>query len=237
MTDHEKVFAGFVEEVRACAGTSLLSVVAHGSALGAQFRPGISDYNFLLVADPVDLPLLERFATRAGKWRRRRIAAPLIVGPFFIERALDSWPLEFLSMTAQYRVLYGKDLLAGLSFQPEHVRLQCEREIRSKLLLFRRAYLECEGAPKRLKQSLDRGWPSLMAIFRGLLYLKGGPWRAEGEPAWKASAEVLALPPNLLPELYALRQSRSAPSRGVITAQFDQVLETLSRLSEEVDRW
>jgi hypothetical protein len=237
MTDHEKVFAGFVEEVRGRAGAPLLSVVAYGSALGPQFRPGVSDYNFLLVADPVDLPLLERLATLAGKWRKRRISVPLVVRPIFIASALDSWPLEFLSMTAQYRVLYGEDPLAGISFQPEHIRLQCEREIRSKLLLFRRAYIECEGAPKRLKQALDRGWPSLLAILRGLLFLKGGPWQAQGEPAWKASADLLALPPNLLPELHAIRLSRSTPARGLITAQFDQVLETLRRLSEEVDRW
>jgi hypothetical protein len=237
MTDHEKVFAGFVEEVRGCAGTPLLSVVAHGSALGPQFRPGISDYNFLLVADPIDTALLARLATLAGRWRKRRISVPLVVRPIFIARALDSWPLEFLSMTAQYRVLYGGDPLAGISFQPEHVRLQCEREIRSKLILFRRAYIECEGAPKRLKQALDRGWPSLLAIFRGLLYLKGGPWQAQGEPAWEASADLLALPPNLLPELHAMRLSRSTPARDLITAQFDQVLETLRRLSEEVDRW
>jgi hypothetical protein len=34
-----------------------------------------------------------------------------------------------------------------------------------------------------------------------------------------------------------MRLSRSAPARDLITAQFDQVLETLRRLSEEVDRW
>ena len=237
MTDHEKVFAGFVEEARERAGRSLVSVVAHGSSLGPQFRPGISDYNFLLVADPVDLPLLERLATHAGRWRKRRISVPLVVRPIFIASALDSWPLEFLSMKAQYRVLYGEDPLAGIAFQPEHIRLQCEREIRSKLILFRGAYIECGGAPKRLKLALDRGWPSLQAIFRGLLYLKGGPWQAQGEPAWKASADLLALPPNLLPELSVTRLSRSTPARGVITAQFNQVLETLVRLSEEVDRW
>jgi len=75
----------------------------------------------------------------------------------------------------------------------------------------------------------------------------GGPPRAAlpegrtlaggGEPAWKASAELLALPPNLLPELHALRLSRSTPARSVITAQYEQVLEILRRLSEEVDRW
>jgi hypothetical protein len=237
MTDHEKVFTAFAEEVRARVGAPLISVVAYGSALEPHFRPGASDYNFLIVADPVDLKLLERLATLAGTWRKRRISAPLVLRPAFIAGALDSWPLEFLSMLAHYRVLHGDDPLAGVTFRPEHVRLQCEREIRSKLLLFRRAYIECEGTPRRLKQALDRGWPSLLAILRGLLYLKDGPWRAEGEQAWVASADLLGLPPNLLSDLHAMRLSRSTPARDVITARFDLVLETLRRLSDEVDRW
>jgi hypothetical protein len=237
MIDHERVFAGFVEEVRERVGAALLSVAAYGSALGPHFRPGASDYNFLIVADPVDLDFLERLAILAGKWRKRRISVPLVVQPIFIAGALDSWPLEFLSMMAHYRVLHGDDPLAGITFQPEHVRLQCEREIRSKLLLFRRAFIECEGTPKRLKQALDRGWPSLLAIFRGLLYLKGGPWQTEGEEAWTASTDLLGLPPRLLSDLHAMRLSRSVPARDVITARFDLVLENLRRLSEEVDRW
>lgn len=237
MTDHEQVFTGIIDEMRERAGASLRSIVAYGSALGPHFRPGVSDYNILVVADPVDLPLLERLATFAGKWRKRRISAPIVVEPVFIRTALDSWPLEFLSMAASYRVLLGDDPLAGITFQPEHIRLQCEREIRSKLLLLRRAYIESGGAPKHLKQALDRGWPALMAIFRGLVYLKGGPWQAEGELAWKASADLLDLPPGLLPELHAMRLARSVPAREVITARFGQVLETLRRLSEEVDRW
>jgi hypothetical protein len=237
MTDHEKVFTGIIEELQERAGASLRSVVAYGSALGPHFRPGISDYNILVVADPVDLPLLERLSALAGKWRKQRISAPIVVEPAFIRTALDSWPLEFLSMAASYRVLRGDDPLTGLVFQPEHVRLQCEREIRSKLLLFRRAYIESGGAPKHLKQTLDRGWPSLLAIFRGLLYLRGGPWQADGEPAWKANADQLGLPQGLLPELHAMRLARSIPAREVVTARFGQVLETLRRLVEEVDKW
>lgn len=237
MVDHEKVFSWFTDEARTHGGAALRSVVVYGSSLSGRFRPGLSDYNFLLVCDPVDLGLLDRLAARMGKWRRKRISAPLVMRPGFIRTALDSYPLEFLSIAARYRVLHGEDPLAGIEFQREHVHLQCEREIRSKLLLFRRAYLESEAAPKRLKLLVTRGLPSLVAIFRGLLWLKDGPWQADGDEFWQACATHLGLPPGLLPSLHSTRDSAGAPSHAAIRAQIEEVLAGLGHLMEEVDRW
>jgi hypothetical protein len=117
------------------------------------------------------------------------------------------------------------------------VRLQCEREIRSKLLLFRRAYLESEGAPKRLQHLVARGLPSLVAILRGLLWLKGGPWQASGEPFWQACEHDLPLPPGLLAELERTRSRGSAPVREEVRAQIDKVIQGLEALAGEIDRW
>jgi hypothetical protein len=237
MIDHEAVFAYFTEEVKTHTGDALRSVTVYGSSLGHDFCPAVSDYNFLMVADPVDMALLDRLAGRMGKWRKKRISAPLIVSPRFLERAMDSYPLEFLSMTARHRVLLGDDPLQGLAFDKGDVRLQCERELRSKILLFRRAYMESEGAPRRLVQLVERGLPSLMAIFRGMIFLKDGPWRSTGHEFWAACANHLGVSDELLRELHALRGRRSAPARERIRSHIDQVLDGLDKLADEVDAW
>lgn len=237
MIDHDKVFQEFTEEVRGAAGPALRALFVYGSSLGDRFRPGVSDYNFLVVADPIDIEVLDRLAARMGKWRKRRISAPLLMRPEFIQTALDSYPLEFLSIKARYRVLHGADLLVDLRFDREHVRLQCEREIRSKLLLFRRAYLESEGAPKRLKLILDRGVPAVVAIFRGLLWLREGPWTAEGAEFWDACAARLGAAPGLLPALQAGRGARRVPSREEVRGRYGEIVDGLTHLMMEVDRW
>lgn len=237
MVDHDKVFNEFTAEVRIQAGSALRTLLVYGSSLGEHFRAGVSDYNFLLICEPVDLDLLDRLAAKTGKWRRRRIAAPLVMRPEFVRTALDSYPLEFLSIASRYRVLHGDDPLRDLEFHREHVRLQCEREIRSKLLLFRRAYLESEGAPKRLKLILDRGLPSVVAILRGLLWLKGGPWKAEGSEFWEAARSQLELPMGMLPSMQETRGTRRVPARAVVRQQFGEVVDGLARLMSEVDRW
>lgn len=237
MVDHEKVFQFFVDELLAQAGQRLRSVVVYGSALTGDFQPGRSDYNFLVVADSAGLELLDGLAARMGKWRRRQVTAPLLVLPEFLQTARDSYPLELLSIQARYRVLHGEDPIAGLEFSREHVRLQCEREIRSKVLLFRRAYLESEAAPPRLQAVIARGYPSLVAIFRGLLWLKGGSWQANGEEFRRACAEQLSLPADLLPGLHATRVSRTAPGRDEVRRQYGGILTTLGALARDVDTW
>jgi hypothetical protein len=235
MDDLEKICSTFVEEVKTYGGTAIQAVVLYGSALGPDFRPRFSDYNFVILADPVDIALLQRLAARAGKWRRKRIAAPLLMTPQTVASSLDSYPLEFLAMQARYRVLHGPDFLAGLVFEKEHVRLQCEREIKSKLLLLRRVFLESEGAPKRLQHLVARSLPSLVVIFRGMLYLKNGPWKTHGPELYAKCSEVLGLPSELLSNLHQIRHQRSAPSREHIHKQMEEVLLLLQQLAAQVD--
>ncbi len=194
MSDHESVFTGFAADVQSIAGPALRSVTVYGSSVMEHFRPGVSDYNFLIVADPVGTELLARLGEQMRAWRKKRIAVPLVLDPAFLKESLDTYPLEFLSMKAHYRVLAGEDVLQGLSFDPKDVRLQCERELRSKLLLFRRAYVDAAAAPNRFRilgrgvpaHLIARSVPSFAAVFRGMLFLKDGPWHESGRKFWEA---------------------------------------------------
>jgi hypothetical protein len=236
MEDLEKICSYFVDEIKTHGGGATRSVVLHGSALGPEFRPRFSDYNFVVLAEPIDIPLLQRLAARAGKWRRKKIAAPLLLTPQTVKTSLDSYPLEFLSMQARYRVLEGEDFLQGLTFAKEHVRLQCEREVKSKLLLLRRIFLESEGAPKRLQHLVARSLPSLVVIFRGMLYLQDGSWKTHGPEFYEKCSRELRLPPQLLNSLHEIRHQRSAPSREHIHRQMEEVLLLLQQLAARVDQ-
>lgn len=237
MTDHEAVFQYFVQEIEEHGGDVVRSVVVFGSALTEDFQPGRSDYNFLVLAEPIKMDLLDRLAQRVKAWRKKRISVPLILTPKFVETSLDSYPLEFLSMQAAYRVLKGDDPLAGRNFRKDEVRLQCEREIRSKLLVFRRAYMEAQGKPKDLIRIQQQGVTSLAAIFRGMLFLKNGPWRATGQEFWQACRSDLSLPEALIPQLIEAREKPKAPSQEEMKRQYGLIADGLLSLALEVDRW
>jgi hypothetical protein len=81
-----------------------------------------------------------------------------------------------------------------LNSAPEFLRLQCEREIKGKLLLLREAFIETEGKGKALKRLIKDALPALIAIFKALCSLKKiARTRKKGARFIKAVADAFEL--------------------------------------------
>ena len=227
----------FKREVQEHVGVRLRSLVLYGSALTDDFVASKSDYNFMLVAEPLDLELLDVLAGRAKDWRKKHVPVPLLFASEFIARARDSYPLEFLAMQARYDVLLGEDVLANVEIEKGDVRLQCESELRGKLLLFRRVYVESGHDPNHLHALIRHGVPALYAIFRGLLFLNDGSWQTVGTEFRTACAEQLGIDANMLRHLHEVRHQKKAPRREDVRLELGRLLDLLQRLANEADRW
>jgi hypothetical protein len=233
--DTEAIIGRFVADVEAVAGSAMRAIVLYGSGAGAEYLPGRSDLNFLLVADKIDLSLLDGLQKKGGAWERKRIAAPLVVEPSFLSSSTDSYPLELLGMVASYRVLKGADPLQGLAPEKEHVRLQVEREVKAKTLLLRRGYMESCGKHQRLLACLTGGLPALQAILRGVLYLRGEDWKLCGLHLHKQCTERIGIDCGTLDAIHAARQATKRPNRQDTLQLYARTLEMLHSLAELVD--
>ncbi|MBN2223097.1 MAG: hypothetical protein JW765_00325, partial [Deltaproteobacteria bacterium] len=169
----EEIFSDMTRDYREIYGDGLVSVILYGSGAGKEYRPGKSDLNFLIVLSEEAIDHLDRALKAVSRWRTKGAATPLFMTRPFIASSLDSYPLEFLNMQNRYVLVYGEDVLRDLSFEPCHLRLQCEREIMGKLLLLRERFLETGGKPRRLRDLIAESITALVSIFGGLLYLKG----------------------------------------------------------------
>ena len=90
----------------------------------------------------------------------------------YLMGAQDAYPIEFLNMKRQYVVVFGEDVLAGLTFDPRHIRLQLERELRGKLLHLRSGYLATEGSARKIRDLIKVSLTAFVSLFSALLYLK-----------------------------------------------------------------
>lgn len=169
----EEIFSDMTRDYREIYGDGLVSVILYGSGAGKEYRPGKSDLNFLIVLSEEAIDHLDRALKAVSRWRTKGVATPLFMTRPFIASSLDSYPLEFLNMQNGYVLVYGEDVLRDLSFEPCHLRLQCEREIMGKLLLLRERFLETGGKARRLRDLIAESITALVSIFGGLLYLKG----------------------------------------------------------------
>ncbi len=167
------IFPQITETYKTIFGDSLVSIILYGSAAGNDYLPGKSDINFLIILSDDAIDNLESALNEVSRWRRQKVATPLFMTKAYITSSLDSYPIEFLNIKRNYRMVYGEDVLTELTFDPRDLRLQCEREIKGKLLLLREGFLETDGKKKKIRELIGSSITAFVSIFSGLLHLKG----------------------------------------------------------------
>ncbi|HEU5180095.1 MAG TPA: hypothetical protein VFW45_04850 [Candidatus Polarisedimenticolia bacterium] len=161
----------FVEAAGKAAGAKLLSVVLYGSAARGDYQEKTSDWNFILVLRDLNPDTLESLAPLIRPWVAKGRTWPRLFTPELIAHSADVYPIEMLDLQVARVVLAGRDSFAGLSISRENLRLQCERELRTKLMRLREAYIECHDRPAELQQLLTTSYTTFVALFRGCLSL------------------------------------------------------------------
>ena len=68
---------------------------------------------------------------------------------------------------------HEKDIFDKLTINQSNLRLQCEQEIKGKLIRLRQSYLEMGLQKKQLEGLLSQSLSALMPVFRTIIYLKG----------------------------------------------------------------
>ncbi|MBX3393867.1 MAG: hypothetical protein KF841_00725 [Phycisphaerae bacterium] len=159
--------------LRQIAGDQIRGLTFFGPVLTPQFDFARMAAANVLILDRVELGLLRRIAERGPDFGSRGIAAPLIMTPEYIRDSLDSFPLELLEIHLRRVTVFGEDCFDQIRIQPEHLRLQCERELKRVLIRCRQALLEAAGREEILSEiEADIGL-HLLRTLRGVLWLKG----------------------------------------------------------------
>lgn len=166
-----RLLAELVEKLRRVYAAELVSITLYGSAASGEFAPGHSNVNVLIVLSDTSLQNIARVSPLLSSTRYRQIT-PLFFTEEHIRTSTDVFPIEFLDMKENYRVLYGKDLLKDLRIDTRNLRFQCEQELKSKLINIRSAYLRARGRAD-LERLLNKSFTSTVHILRNILRLKG----------------------------------------------------------------
>ncbi len=171
--DAKKRFTPFLEELLGTAKEKIDSVQVTGSALTPNYDPQRSDINSVVVLKEMDLKFLGVLAPLGKKYGKKRVAAPLIMTPVYIENSLDVFPVEFLNIRWVHRTLFGADPFAEIEVQRPDLRRQCERELKVRLIGMRQNYLSASGDRKILMESFLQAFSGYIPLFRSILFLLG----------------------------------------------------------------
>lgn len=156
-------------------GEGLLCIFMYGSAVTHEFVPGKSDVNMAIVLKDYSLNNISQAADIQKKWIKKGVAAPFYMTKEYINSSADSYPVEFLDMKENYRILHGEDFLRSLEIDKKDVRLQCERELKGAALHLRRVYMQYSDNKKILLELIQRSMKGLVPIMKGIVSLYNEP--------------------------------------------------------------
>jgi predicted nucleotidyltransferase len=165
----------YVADYRAVYGDALISIIMYGSAVTHEYVPRRSDINTAIVLSTYDIQNLARCIPLVKKWRKKNVTTPFFMTREYITTSLDSYPVEFIDMRSNYKVLFGEDVLARLDIRKENLRLQCERELKGIALHIRREYVGTGNSGAVLSRLLAASIKRLLPILKGLLVLNNRP--------------------------------------------------------------
>ncbi|MCK4519202.1 MAG: hypothetical protein KAU12_03675 [Candidatus Omnitrophica bacterium] len=154
-------------------GDEVMSVVIYGSAIGNDFSAKSSDINLLVVFRKMDFSFFKRALKVIDKGIKRKISAPLFLTDEYILASLDVFPAEFLEIKENHITVFGEDLMGSIDINESNLRLECEQQLKGKLIRVRQAYLEVGFKAKGMEALLKESFKSLLPVFRNLLRLKG----------------------------------------------------------------
>jgi len=154
-------------------GEKLLCLAAYGSAVEKIHDPGQSGIETVMVLSQVDLAMMRSLSQHGAKLGARGITAPLALTPDDIKASYDTFPLEIIEIHQSHVVVTGRDFFESVEIQPEHVRLQCEREFKRIMLRIRQGVLAAAGHEQILVElSRDIG-RHVLRTLRGFLWTRG----------------------------------------------------------------
>ncbi len=231
----EKAIGQIAEQIRQVFGTDLISLALYGSAAGEDFAPGRSDLNFAIVVDRLTFAHLKALQRHLPAWHKLGAGTPLLLDRRFLERGRDAFPMEFLDIKAQHRVLFGEEVFATLAIDSRHLRYQSEHEARSKLLRLRTLYAEIGGNRKRLAALLLDSVKTFVVIMRNFLRLRGG----ETHPRYPAVLDAFEKYNGVFfPTMRHVLHVKLGAERwtGGIDATIAAYLDEVERLVDLIDR-
>jgi hypothetical protein len=235
----EQLLAALVERLLKDLGEKVVSVILYGSAAAGGADRRYSDINLFCVLTEITTEELSKSEPVFRWWRSLGHPAPLLMTEQETRSSADCFAIEFTDMLEQRKVLFGKDVLAGLTVDRRYYRAELEHELRVHLLRLRQqAASVLSDRDALLKLCID-SVSTFCVLARHLLIVSGKPG---GEVARKRTIvrhlEALIGEENIAPfdTLLDLREEKIAPQDTDPATLFAKYLRSVQQLVAYVDR-
>lgn len=207
----------------------LTSVVLYGAEAHGDTYRTVSHLDLMIVCADLEPPTLGLLGPSVRWWLGKRQPWPRLFTAELIRDSIDVYPIEFLDLARHRHVIHGSDPLADIRIDATLLRLQCERDLREKLMRLREGYVESRGRPRALRRLLALSYASFALVFRGYLHLLGARVPAHDREAAAALCAALGLDGAPFEEVARIAEADTAADPAVVFERYYRELEAMVR--------
>jgi hypothetical protein len=231
----EDVLRRLRDELSTCYCENLVGLFLYGSGASGDTHQKFSDLNILCILTRISAHDLKKSEKTVTWFVRKGNPPPLFITLEELETSHDVFPVEFLDMQLNHRLLLGRDVLAGLSINRENHRLELEHELRTKHIGLRQTFLTIHQDPKALEALIFQSLSSFITLMRHILMLTGGPLCLNKHDIIQNICTRFGLDEGFFLNLLGLRKEGGGLPLSQVEATFQRYLEEIEKLIKLVD--
>jgi hypothetical protein len=227
--------ADLIEGLSDALGDKLQAVVLHGPAVRGEVVAGPRELALLIVLADLEPDTLTAAGPALSKWVARDLPVPRMFSPSSLSEATDVFPIELSDVAERHVIVHGLDPLESMpEIDGEHLRLQCERELREKLMRLEEAFALARGKESDLRRLLAASFPAFAMVFRGCLRLHGDPVPADGAAAAASFCQRAGIDPEPFAAVERLRRGDRALTAASL---FPRYHAAIARAVDAIDKF
>ncbi len=232
----DKFLTSFAKDLKNVLGDNLKSFIVYGSAATGEFYK-TSDYNTLIVVGYFSPECLKNMENPVKKWCRHGQPIPLIFDRHSIIKSNDVFPIEFLDIKENHFVVYGEDVFKNMKIATGNLRLEIERELKSKIIRLRQSFIITGGNARKVKELMRGSVSTFIAIFKGILrYFKIQPPLKKAEII-AALSKKISLNTQVFFDILALKDGVNKIKNNEIDNMFHSYINDIEKVTDYLDKF
>ena len=206
-----------------------------GSAVTPDFREKGSVIHSVIIFHKIDFGFIQFIASLGRKYGKKGIAAPLIMTPEYIRDSVNVFPIEFHDFQLIHKTVAGEDIFKDMVINKAFLKLQCEREIKVRLIGLRQSYLTSLGDKRSLAEILSHSVVGCMPLIRGVLFLFDKEPPVKRHDAIRMFQELASIDAGVFERLLQLRAGLIKPSKEELHHIFEHYHTVLENVEAFID--
>jgi hypothetical protein len=228
-------FNPFQEDILAHFQNKIHSITITGSALTDDFDPKRSDINSVFILNKSDFMFLEQLAPLGKKYGKKGVSAPLIMTPEYIMNSLDVFPLEFLNIKLLHKTVFGEDLFQDLVINQSDLRLQCERELKIRMIGLRQGYISSAGDKKLLAKMFADSFSGYIPLFKGIILISGKMPPLKNEDVLKDLESISGVDTGVFKQVLEQKIHKTKLTLDQLNTIFESYYKAIEKLGDMTD--